>query len=98
MTKNLKIREDTHTKVKTYCSRHKLMLNDWVDQLIQLNFQHQILIELSEQNTDIEYLLRKMNSPKTDYAGCIKIKKQIKLLEDSKEIFIKTHLDKWRPL
>jgi len=33
--KNLKISEDTHTKLKIYCAKNKLKLNVWVDELIR---------------------------------------------------------------
>lgn len=32
--KTLKITEETHTKLKVYCAKNKLKLNEWVDKMI----------------------------------------------------------------
>lgn len=34
MAKTLKISEETHTKLKVYCAKNKLKINEWVDNLI----------------------------------------------------------------
>lgn len=31
MTKTIKISEDLHTKIKIYCAKNKLKINDWVE-------------------------------------------------------------------
>lgn len=30
-TKTIKISEDLHTKIKIYCAKNKLKINDWVE-------------------------------------------------------------------
>jgi hypothetical protein len=37
--KTLKITEDTHTKLKIYCAKNKLKINEWVENLIKLNLK-----------------------------------------------------------
>ena len=32
--KTLKISEETHTKLKIYCAKNKLKINEWVEKLI----------------------------------------------------------------
>lgn len=39
--KNLKISEVTHTKLKIYCARNKLKINEWVDKLILKNLKNE---------------------------------------------------------
>ena len=34
--KTLKISETTHTKLKVYCAKNKLKLNEWVDRVINI--------------------------------------------------------------
>lgn len=34
MTKTLKISENAHTKLKIFCAKNKLKINDWVEKLI----------------------------------------------------------------
>ena len=36
MAKTLKISEETHTKLKIYCAKNKLKINEWTDK--ELNF------------------------------------------------------------
>ncbi len=93
--KNLKISEETHTFLKTYCSQHKLKINTWANSLILLNFTYPVLLNILELDNDIEYLLRKLNSPETKVEEISKLEKQIDLLKKSKEIFIKIHLKNW---
>lgn len=38
--KNLKISESTHTKLKIYCAKNKLKINEWVDKLILKNLKN----------------------------------------------------------
>ena len=37
--KTLKISEETHTKLKIYCAKNKLKINEWVDILIKNNIK-----------------------------------------------------------
>lgn len=37
MPKTLKISENTHTKLKIYCAKNKLKINEWVEKLIIKN-------------------------------------------------------------
>lgn len=96
--KNLKISEETHTFLKVYCSKHKLKINEWTDNLILLNFSYPILLKILEIDNDIEYLLRKINSPDAKGEELPRLEKQIKLLKDSKNVFIKIHLKNWKPI
>lgn len=37
LIKTIKISEETHLKLKIYCAKNKLKINEWVDRLIDKN-------------------------------------------------------------
>jgi predicted HicB family RNase H-like nuclease len=39
MTKTLKISEIIHTKLKVYCAKNKLKINEWVEKIILKNIE-----------------------------------------------------------
>lgn len=39
--KTLKITEETHTKLKVYCAKNKLKLNEWVDKIINIMIKNE---------------------------------------------------------
>lgn len=40
--KTLKISEITHTKLKVYCAKNKLKLNEWVDRVINIMIKSEL--------------------------------------------------------
>lgn len=91
MTKTLKISESLHTKLKTYCSQHKLKLNEWIDELLFLNMQYEVLMELLISSKDLKCMKNKLiisNNP----IEIEKLKKQLYLLGDSRIIFVESFL------
>lgn len=94
-TKNLKISEDTHTDIKVYCSKNKLSLNEWVNDLIKLNLKYTVLVELLMDDRNIEYFENKLKSQQNTYTAFDeyeKTKKQLELLKESRDVFVKTKL------
>ena len=92
--KNLKISEETHTKLKIHCAKNKLKLNDWVDELLKFNLENNILITLLEGYKDIEYMLKKYHLPETLKEELSKISKQIDLMADGQIIKCEVFLEK----
>lgn len=93
MTKTLKISENTHTKLKTHCSKNKLKLNEWVEELLLVNMIHPVLIEYLTSFKDIEHMSNKLKAS-SDPIEIEKLKKQLYLMGDSRVVFIEAFLKK----
>lgn len=79
--KNIKIQEETHTKLKIYCSTHKLKLNEWVDELLNINLKYGTLISLLNSAPDIKYMIDKYKAS-TNIDERVKLRKQLTLMLD----------------
>jgi len=93
MIKTLKISEELHTKLKTYCAKHKLKLNEWVDELLDLNLTIPTLSEHLTATKDITYLNKQLASA-TDPADILKRKRQISLMIDAQIIAGECYIEK----
>jgi len=59
MEKSIKIPEELHTKIKTYCAKNKLKINEWVDKeltevIIKYSFDFDTPETWKKINDDIE--------------------------------------------
>ena len=43
--KTLKVSEETHTKLKIYCAKNKLKINEYIDKVIKFLLSNKINIE-----------------------------------------------------
>jgi hypothetical protein len=95
MTKTLKISENTHTKLKTHCSKNKLKLNEWVEELLLINMIHPVLIEYLTSFEDIEHMRDKLKTS-SDPIEIEKLKKQLYLVGENRVVIIEAFLKKVR--
>ena len=93
MIKTLKISENTHTRLKTHCSKNKLKLNEWAEQLLLVNLIHPVLIEYLTSFNDINYMKDKLKAS-NDPIEIEKLKKQLYLMGDSRVVFVEAFLKK----